>query len=355
MNAPLSSHWSFFLLWIFLVLSTAGTAEAQSIVSDSTETRFVQIALNDGTLKMGRLISVNEQEVVIDIAGLGATAIPKYLIQELRDVQLNQKELGQGFKNASNQPSRYFFAPSGFQLAEGEGYFQSNVALNSISYGFSDRFTGGFLVSVLGAGVTAKYGGQVADKIHMSIGGLASIDYYGNLDRPLVLGFANVTFGDEDKHLTLNLGLGNKFDDGYYYSNIAVDSTFIESSWNPPGYWRLEYTAARGHQEWQNPILISLSAMLPLTPNRWLITENYLVVPSFQREDVSTLVPPYISYNMPNSTTPDWRQSQSGGGISLGVRSYNKRTGWLWDYGLAGIFGSGFGFPVPWFSFTLEF
>lgn len=27
----------------------------------------------------------------------------------------------------------------------------------------------------------------------------------------------------------------------------------------------------------------------------------------------------------------------------------------LWDYGLAGVFADGEGFPVPWFSFTLEF
>lgn len=353
MKVPFSSHWNLVLIWIVLVLGTTGTTEAQSDVSDSSQPQFVQITLNDGTLKIGRLIAINEQEVVIDISGLGDTSIPKYLIQELLDVQLNEKELSQGFINASNQPSRYFFAPSGFQLAEGEGYFQSNVALNSISYGFSDRFTGGFMVSVMGAGVTAKYGGQVGENIHMSIGGLASVDYYGILDRPLVLGFANVTFGDEDKHLTLNLGLVNKFDDGYYYSNIELDSTFIASTWSPPGYWQRQYRATRRHDVWQNPLLISLSAMLPLTPNRWLITENHLVVPSLRRDEVSILSPPYYSSYPISTTSSPWRSS--GGGISLGVRSYNKNTGWLWDYGLAGIIGDGFGFPVPWFSFTLEF
>ena len=41
--------------------------------------------------------------------------------------------------------------------------------------------------------------------------------------------------------------------------------------------------------------------------------------------------------------------------VALGIRSYNQRSGWLWDYGMAGVIGDGFGFPVPWFSFTLEF
>jgi hypothetical protein len=43
-------------------------------------------------------------------------------------------------------------------LSKGEGYFQSNVVLNSVSYGYDDRFTGGALVSVFGGGITAKYG-----------------------------------------------------------------------------------------------------------------------------------------------------------------------------------------------------
>ena len=42
---------------------------------------YVQITMNDGTLKFGTLMDIDEAEVVLDIAGLGATRIPKYLIQ----------------------------------------------------------------------------------------------------------------------------------------------------------------------------------------------------------------------------------------------------------------------------------
>ena len=93
--------------------------------------------------------------------------------------------------------------------------------------------------------------------------------------------------------------------------------------------------------------------MAPLTTNRWLITENYLVLPGIQRE----VVEPYtgsgvysIGYQPFSSICPD-----NVGIVSLGIRSYNQRSGWLWDYGMAGVIGDGFGFPVPWFSFTLEF
>ena len=329
-------------------------AQGDTTTSMATEVNeFVQVTLNDGTLKYGRLLDINDSDVVISITGLGTTRIPKYLIQSMISLEVNEEEMEQGYVYVSNQPSRYFFAPSGIQLPRGEGYFQSNIALNSISYGFTDRFTGGIMISMVGAGVTAKFGRQVAENVHISAGGLAFVDYFGNLDRPLLLGFANVTFGDENKNLTFNVGVGNKFDDGQYYTGLSVDSTYTQS-YQETWYWDYNYMYSTRHNEYQNPVLINVSGMLPLTQNRWFITENYLVIPAFRRSEAETLVPPYSrSYPLSNTSPRQW--SDTGGGISIGIRSYNKRSGWLWDYGLAGVFTGGDGFPLPWFSFTLEF
>ena len=338
------------------LLFTPQVSWGQSTVAPSTPEllqSFVQVTLNDGTLKYGTLLSMDDNDVVLDIVGLGATRIPKYLIQSLSSLDVNAEEVERGYSYVSNQPSRYFFAPSGHQLAKGDGYFQSNVALNSISYGFTDHFTGGVIISVLGAGITAKYGGQVGEIVHMSIGGIAGADYYGNLDRPLVLGFANVTFGDENKNLTVNVGMGNRFDDGVFYSGLTVDSVY-QQSWDGTYFWNPQYTYATRNEEYQNPFVFNVSGMLPLMANRWFITENYLVIPTFRRAVGTLEDPPYV-LNYPAWNNEPQMRSDAGGGVSIGIRSYNKRSGWLWDYGLAGVFGPGGGFPVPWFSFTLEF
>ena len=235
---------------------------------------------------------------------------PKHLVQTLtiREVEVGGEEESMYF--ASNQSTRYFFAPSGIQLDKGEGYFQSNIALNSVSYGFSSSFTGGALVGFLGGGLTAKIGGQVGDKTHVSAGGIAAMDFFGELDGPLVLGFVNVTRGDNNKNVTLNLGLGNKQDGG-----------FVGYDWSP--------------------LVFSVSGMMSLKSNMWLITENYLIRPIIRPNRVE----PYIYYHNPGKVQI----------VSLGIRSYSKRSGWLWDYGLAGVLQDGSGIPVPWFSFTMEF
>ena len=140
-----------------------------------------------------------------------------------------------------------------------------------------------------------------------------------------------------------------------------MDSTYVTPSSGDPYYIsNIFYTTES--TSYQNPFLVNVSAMLPLKDNRWFITENHLVVPSFRREESQTLSPPVAGpsyytgfgygygYGFGNGS-----RSSVGGGISMGIRSYNQRTGWLWDYGLAGVIGDGFGFPIPWFSFTLEF
>ncbi|MDG1673855.1 MAG: hypothetical protein P8H88_00265, partial [Flavobacteriales bacterium] len=202
------------LLTAFVAVPECALAQGGPTTAVTAEVNaFVLVTMNDGTLKFGTLLEVNDTDVVLQISGLGATRIPKYLVQTISSLDVDVESMEEGYSYISNQPSRYFFAPSGLQLEEGEGYFQSNIALNSVSYGFSDRFTGGAMVSVLGGGVTAKYGGKVGEKTAVSIGGIAFMDFYQELDRPLAIGFVNVTRGDENKHLTLNVGLSNQTSD----------------------------------------------------------------------------------------------------------------------------------------------
>ena len=337
-----------------LLVSTAWTPQDTMAQSEATTSSmesvqsFVQVMMNDGTLKFGRLVSMDDDHVVLDIVGLGTTRIPKYLVQSLtiREAEVDGEEDTMFF--ASNQSTRYFFAPSGIQLDNGEGYFQSNVVLNSVSYGFSSSFTGGAMVGFLGGGLTAKVGGQVGDKTYISAGGIAAMDFFGELDRPLVLGFVNVTRGDNNKNVTLNLGLGNRMVEGITGHDW---SSYTETGSGS----NVEYVPTTRTRFAWNPLVMNVSGMIPLKSNLWLITENYLVVPSLQRNisEPNTQGFSYVgesSYWGYYNRTPD-----SFGIISLGIRSYSQRSGWLWDYGIAGYVEDGEGFPVPWFSFTTEF
>jgi hypothetical protein len=206
------------------------------------------------------------------------------------------------------------------------------------------------MVSVFGGGFTAKYGGKVGEKTAVSLGGITFMDFYQELDRPLAIGFFNVTRGDENKHFTLNVGLSNQV------SDRIVSYDWSSYTTNTDQWGNVDYSPAGQTREYLNLMLLNFSGMTPLTTNRWLITENYLLIPAFRRTQYEAYsnyygfgyegYQPYV-YNNPSN--------DNVGILALGIRSYNQRSGWLWDYGMAGVIGDGFGFPVPWFSFTLEF
>ena len=336
--------------------STTSAAQGNSSsLSQKFQGQFVKITLNDGTLKFGQLLDADESNILVDLVGLGPTSIPKYLVLDMALEVMEVDESGEVKNLISSQATRYFFAPSAMQLQAGEGYFQSNVALNSVSFGFSDDFTAGAMVGFLGVGVTAKAGWKVGEKTSVSLGVLGAADFFGELDKPLALGFINVTRGDDNKNITFNVGCTNTAfgpDWPQYYSPGAPS----DNDWGTT-----YYTPESRYLPYPRVLMLNISGMVPLTERRWLITENYFVrrnafakiveLPNSESVSAST----YLDriYTGDNSV---WSSSSDDLGIlSLGVRSYSRRSGWLWDYGLAAVIEDGYGFPVPWFSFTLEF
>ena len=339
------------LLTVFMASPDLVLAQDSPTKSEATEVNsYVKVKLNDGTLKFGTLLEMSDTEIVLQVAGLGATRIPKYLVQSIEVLEEDAQNVKEGYSYASNQASRYFFAPSGIQLEDGEGYFQSNIAYNSVSYGFGSKFTAGAMVSVLGLGLTAKYGGKVGENTYMSFGGITAIDFYGELGGPMGIVFANVTRGDENKHVTLNLGISNRANRGIVGLDWSNYTTTI-TDWGDTLYYPESQL-----RKYTNTLLINFSGMLPLNSNTWLITENYLLLQALDRTESepfsgATWGYPEVGLNPYNSRA----SGDATGIVALGVRNYSSKSGWLWDWGLAGLIGDGYGAPVPWFSFTLEF
>ena len=364
-SSRLSTTVAAFLVGAFGFLVSPLTLRAQSTTS-SRETsspsmtekfqgQFVKITLNDGTLKFGQLLDSDESNILVDLVGLGPTSIPKYLVLEMALEVMEVDESGEVKNLVSSQATRYFFAPSAMQLKDGEGYFQSNIALNSISYGLSDRFTAGAMIGFLGGGLTAKAGWQVGEKTKVSLGALGAADFFGELEKPLALGFINVTRGDDNKNITFNVGCTNTAFRPDYRSYYSPGATSEDNGWATYYYPESEY------ERYPRALMLNISGMVPLTERRWLITENYFVTQNAFAKVVespyygSVRDDNYLNYIYTGNDVV-WPNSNDDFGIlSLGVRSYSRRSGWLWDYGLAAVIVDGYGVPVPWFSFTLEF
>lgn len=334
------------LLLIALLLANAPATFAQETAPES---RLVRLVLNDGTIKEGRFIAIDADYVVLELEQLGVTRFPKFEIQVFQDIESLSAQSSASRNRAfapNPQASRYFFAPSGMQLQAGEGYFQSNIGLNSVSYGVTDALTVGGLVSVLGGGGSFKVGKAIGERTAISAGAIGFADFYGLLDQPLGLAFVNITRGNDRSNVTLNVGFGNKERDQTVYRNF-VQNTFGD------------FVPSEEATFSSRPFIANLSAMAPLGDARWLLTENYLIKNRVEVGQYGPVSMESLFYRIPDGWPLEegasW-ESGSTGILSLGIRSLNRRSGWLWDYGLVGVFaGDGDGFAAPWFSFTLAF
>lgn len=233
----------------------AAPAPADSIVDASTEVLFIQ--LSNGNWFYGEVEAKTDATIVLKTEMLGNVTIQKLEIKrsipgpltlvEREKIQDEERKkdtpiaLENLLAEMTHEPdpnaTRYLFAPSAFQLKQGEGYYQNSYALyNQASVGVSNNLTLGANVLLPAfMGLTAKLGFPIHSKVHVSAGGLLLVPFTDFLDEAGLM-FANITFGTEEQNLTVTYG-------------SSFDGTNI----------------------------LNASAMLPINDQTWFVTENYSI------------------------------------------------------------------------------
>jgi hypothetical protein len=270
-----------------------------SLVLDEREWLFIQ--LTNGNWFYGSVVNKTDATIVLETPVLGEVTVQKldikYFTQgpltaserqaiqdEERSKQINlEAPLLWPRSNYEPDPNatRYFFAPSAFQLDQDEAYYQNSYGLyNQASVGLSPGLTVGTnILAPVAIGFTAKAGFELSEKVRFSMGGLVLFPFW---DDPVGLGFANLTFGSENSNVTFTAGTD------FQGANIA-----------------------------------NISFLLPLNEQTWFISENYLIATSNWNNTA------YYTTNI----------------FSLGVRRFAMRRGFTWDYALIAIADEGIVLP----------
>lgn len=128
----------------------------------------------------------------------------------------------------NQNPTRYFFSPSAFNLKRGEGYYQNiYVDLSFINYGVTDWLSLGGGVELIGSlmsishgdwfplyALTPKVGFQVGKNWHVGggfmggiyEGGLSESERWASKLRGIGLAYGNATYGNPDYNVTFGVG-----------------------------------------------------------------------------------------------------------------------------------------------------
>jgi hypothetical protein len=193
--------------------NTAGAQAASDVrsrmtVPDSTHLQIV--TLTDGSTIFGRIVSVSADTVSFQ-TGAGTMQLSIKAIRDIR--QISAEDVREGdywFPNPNS--TRLFFAPTGQQLKQGEGYFSDyELFFPGVAIGVTDNISIGGGISLFPASasdqvyyVTPKIGFSPSDKVHLATGVL----FAGTNGGTGGIYYGVGTFGDGNGSVTVGGGYG---------------------------------------------------------------------------------------------------------------------------------------------------
>ena len=199
------------LLTTFLVLISIITADkAQAQVSNSIDTNKVYVIIkNDGSEFIGKIISSDMREVVMESQKLGAIAIPKHEIKIMKLLQTGDLGVAGGF--ISNEPfaTRYFITTNGLPIAKGESYITYNIFGPDIQYGLADHLGVGVITTWAGSPIifTTKYSFELSKNVNGAVGLLVGTGGWAS-SFGMAVPYGSITLGNRKSNITGSLGYG---------------------------------------------------------------------------------------------------------------------------------------------------
>ncbi len=247
------------LVFVVGSFSSAFSSLAQS-PSDTSTVWIVETY--DGNEYLGSLVDSSGTVVIIKTKTLGELRIPKTEIKKFEAILSGQLKDGQ-YWSENLQATRYFWAPNGYALKKGEGYYQNVwVFFNHMSFGLSESMSIGvgmvpaFLINGASTPVwiTPKISlkGEADSKVRLGLGVLLGT-VAGERDTGFGIAYGVVTIGSRDSNVNLGVGMG--FANG----------------------------------EWANNPTFTFCAMIRTSKRSYLLTENYLINDGYERLGIISL------------------------------------------------------------------
>ena len=186
----------------------ASDVRSRMVVPDSAHLQIV--TLSDGSTIFGRIVTVSADTVAFQ-TGAGTMQLSVKAIRDIRVISNDDVREGDyWFPNPNS--TRLFFAPTGQQLKQGEGYFSDyELFFPGVAIGVTDNISIGGGISLIPASasdqiyyVTPKIGFSPSDQVHLAAGVL----FAGTNGGTGGIYYGVGTFGDGNGSVTIGGGYG---------------------------------------------------------------------------------------------------------------------------------------------------
>ncbi len=243
---------AFLIIFAIMMLITVDAIAQQIITGEVSKTYMV--TLNDGSTISGTLVSITDNEVVIQSGTIGEVRLQKANIKTMTEVSsFNEKKSGIWFTNPN--PTKYLLGNSAIPLEKKSGYYQNTwIFVSTFSYGITKNISisAGFeILSILAGGegpyaffINPKASFKIANNFYaganiLYANTIRTVEEFGGL--ATMNGFA--TYGNKNNNVTCGIGFG--WADGEFstkpvivVSGMARASKrigFVSENWIVPG------------------------------------------------------------------------------------------------------------------------
>ena len=175
--------------------------------------KMVMVTLNDGTQKIGYLISDDGREITLETASLGNIVIPKYQIKEIRQINGQEGSYEQSWAEYPYQ-TRYFFTFNGLPKRRSKNYLKTFPLGLDAQFGITEDVQVGGITTWIGAPIIGTIQGRfdLGRKVHGAVGGYAGTSSRVAFaqDNPdfLAIPYGSLTFGDVSRNFMIGSGSG---------------------------------------------------------------------------------------------------------------------------------------------------
>jgi len=201
-----------------LVLLTHLFVTKQTAAQEKTDTSITYVVTkNDGTVFVGKILSKDAREYLMDTKSVGQVSVPKHDVRTIRQAYKWEIDAKGDYHPGDMFATRYFITTNGLSIEKGESYVIWGLLGPDFQFGVADNFTIGLMttwyaVPIIG---TAKYSFDLGENTHLGVGTLLGTGSWAIPQFGLALPFASFTYGDRRYNATVSAGYGAAWANGW--------------------------------------------------------------------------------------------------------------------------------------------
>lgn len=325
MKIPAKIIFSFFVL---MVAFSQVQGQEQEPLSEADSARVYVITKNDGAQFVGKIISQDAREVLIETKELGQVYIPRHEIKNIRTAEEGEVQTSGSFVPSEVFSTRYFITTNGLPVEKGETYILWSLYGPDFQFGVGDNLGLGILTTWIGTPLigSIKYSIPLKGKWNAGLGLLVGTGSWAIPGFALALPYGVITWGDRVKNINLSAGYGGAT---YRTTDVLYDGR------------------STSRRESEGSFMVSVAGMVKISKTVSLIFDTF-IVPRFGTYETTEY---YSNYNTSTGMYEDGYRTVTKDRHSLalilpGLRfQTNPRS--AFQFGFAGVRAEGETAPLP--------